>query len=97
MFGWYSEEQKELTGTLMAMLVNGDTVEITHQSNSPTESGTQWDDIQCLGELDRNAAILPGKPGPLKLFSYTRERYQDYGPPRFEEGPAWYGKGKDKP
>ena len=62
MYAWYSEKQAELTGTSFYTTPNGGDVEVSTVSKDPESSGSYWDDLQYLGEVERFSHR--GRPRP---------------------------------
>jgi len=59
-FGWYSAEAEKHHGSFSVSRTQGPYVTVTSVSDSPTDSGTMFEDIRCIGKIT----------GPLERKGY---------------------------
>jgi hypothetical protein len=50
LYGFYSEKQAEVSGSVIYKDLNGNNVEVTEVGESPVSS-SKWDDITCMGRV----------------------------------------------
>jgi hypothetical protein len=61
-YGWYSEQQKSVAGSVFYTKPSGGVVEVTEISIQNKKSPNSWNDIVCVGEVDKYYRVASCQP-----------------------------------